>query len=150
MSIEALILGKLHKPAERRASSNGRAFVTAKITAAVREGESVFVNAIAFSETAGAALLALAPGDSVALAGALRPGAWIDREGNARASVDLVTAQVMTHYALTKKRKAAAAAAGGDDAADRGPAPAANRAANHTAGELDGGDDDEWLNGGAR
>ena len=42
----------------------------------------------------------------MALAGTLKAGAWIDRDGNARPSLDLVAAQVMTVYGLAKKRKA--------------------------------------------
>ena len=90
MSIEALILGKLHQRAEQRTSKTGRPFVTAKARTAAGEGESLFVNVIAFGDTACAALLALDAGDSLALAGTLKPGAWTDREGNARPSVDMV------------------------------------------------------------
>ena len=111
MSIEALVLGKLHEPAKALTGNNsGRQFVTAKVRAAVADDAAVFVNVVAFAETAGAALLALDAGDSLALAGTLKPGAWIDREGNARPSLDMVAAQVLTVYGLTKKRKASAEA----------------------------------------
>ena len=106
MSIAALILGKLHQRAEQRTSKTGSPFVTAKARAAGGDGESVFVNVIAFGDTACAALLALDAGDSVALAGSLKAGAWTDREGTARPSLDLVVAQVLTVYALKKKRDA--------------------------------------------
>ena len=111
MSIEALILGKLHQRAEQRTAKTGRAFVTAKVRAAAGEGEALFVNVIAFSESAGAALLALDAGDAVALAGTLKPGVWTDREGTTRPSLDLVAAQVMTAYGLKKKRDAIGQAA---------------------------------------
>ena len=61
-----------------------------------------------FSETAGAALLALHPGDGLAVAGTLRAGAWTDREGTARPSLDIVVSQVLTAYGLAKKRRAVA------------------------------------------
>jgi single-stranded DNA-binding protein len=111
MSIEALILGKLHQRAEQRTAKTGRSFVTAKVRAAAGEGEALFVNVIAFSESAGAALLALDAGDAVALTGTLKPAAWVDREGNARPSLDLVAAQVLTVYGLKKKRDAIGQAA---------------------------------------
>lgn len=146
MSIEALILGKLHEPARpRTSSSTGRHFVTAKVRAAVAGDDGLFINVIAFSESVGAALLALDAGDSLALAGTLKPGAWLDREGNARASADLVAAQVLTAYGLKKKRAAVAAA--GDQ-----PEPPA--AVQPTTGPRDDGEgfsastDDDWLNGG--
>lgn len=105
MSIEALILGTLHAAAENRTSKAGRPFVTAKVRAAAGDDNAVFVNVIAFSETACSALLALEAGDSLALGGTLKPGAWIDREGNARPQVDLIASVVMTAYALARKRK---------------------------------------------
>ena len=136
MSIEALILGKLHQRAEQRTSKAGRPFVTAKAHAAAGEGEAVFVNVVAFGNTACAALLALEAGDTVALAGTLKAGAWIDREGAARPSLDMVAAQVLTVYALKKKREASGQAAARTAATS--PAPAGD----------DFGHSDEWLTGG--
>ncbi|MBU6257279.1 MAG: single-stranded DNA-binding protein [Burkholderiales bacterium] len=138
MSIEALVLGKLHQRAEERTSKAGRSFIVAKVRAAAGDADSLFVNVIAFSESACAALLALDAGDSVALAGTLKPGAWTDREGNARPSVDLVAAQVMTQYGLKKKRDAA-------QASERQPESARRQ---QPAGDDFGADDDAWLNGG--
>ena len=58
MSIEALILGKLHQQPEQRTSGNtGRAFVTAKVRAAAGDEAGVFVNVVAFSDSACKALL---------------------------------------------------------------------------------------------
>ncbi len=101
--IEALIAGKLYQRAEERTSRGGQPFVTAKVRTAVGEADSLFVNVVAFSESAGAALLALEAGDSLALAGTLKPSAWIDRDGNARPSLDLVAAQVLTLYGLKRE-----------------------------------------------
>ena len=108
--IEAIITGKLHQRAEERTSKGGRPFVTAKVRTAAGEADSLFVNVVAFSESACAALLALDVGDSLAVAGTLKAGAWIDRDGNARPSLDLVAAQVLTLYGMKRRR----AAAGGD------------------------------------
>jgi single-stranded DNA-binding protein len=111
VSIEALILGKLHDRAQQRTAKTGKPFVVAKVRTVAGEGDALFVNVIAFSESAGAALLALDAGDSVALSGTLKPGVWSDREGNARPSLDLVAAQVLTVYGLKKKRDAIGQAA---------------------------------------
>jgi single-stranded DNA-binding protein len=116
MTIEALITGKLRKRAEERTGRSGRPFVTASVRAAAGEGESLFVNVCAFSESACLALLALDAGDSVAVAGSMTPKAWTDREGNARPSVDMVAAQVMTLYGLKKRRAAATPTEGAEDA----------------------------------
>ena len=109
--IEALVLGKLHNKPEQRTSKTGKPFVTAKARVSTGDGESVFVNVICFSESVCAALLALAAGDAVALAGTLKPGAWLDRDGTARPSLDLVAGQVLTIDGLKKKRDAVAQAA---------------------------------------
>lgn len=120
MSIEALILGKLHqRPEERIGQIFGRS--SRQLRAPVA---GVFVNVVAFSDTACRALLALEAGDSLALAGTLKPGAWIDRDGNAKPSLDLVAAQVLTTYGLKKKREAVAAACQRQEAST--PARSAN------------------------
>ena len=87
--IEALISGKLQGQPCEKVAKTGKPFVTAKVR--VHAGESdVFVNVIAFSESACAALLALESSDAVSLAGSLTPKAWTDREGVARPALDLV------------------------------------------------------------
>lgn len=146
MSIEALILGKLHQPAERRTSRVGRPFVTATVRAAVGE-DAVFVRVTAFSETAQAALLALQGGDAVALAGTLTPGAWTDREGNARPNLSIVAGQVMTPYALRKKRAAVAVAS--EPPADDALPPWRPPQQPATDDADDFGDAGPWLEGGA-
>lgn len=138
MSIEALILAKLHSKPEQRTGKTGRPFVTAKARAAVADGDAVFVNVVSFSETAGAALLSLDAGDAVALAGTLKAGAWTDRDGNARPSLDLVAAQVLTVYGLAKKRKAST---------DTGNAQHAPGQHGADGGAADSGPDDAWLRG---
>ena len=91
MSMEALVFGKLHHRAGQGTGKTGRPFVTAKVRAAAGESEWLFVNVVAFAETSSTAPLALDAGDSVALAGTLKPGAWTDREGNALPSLDITT-----------------------------------------------------------
>jgi single-stranded DNA-binding protein len=103
--IEALIAGKLLGQPSEKMAKTGKPFVTAKVR--VHAGDSdVFVNVIAFSESACAALLALQSGDAVSLAGSLTPKAWTDREGVVRPALDLVASQVLTAYHVARKRKA--------------------------------------------
>lgn len=106
--IDALVSGKLFGAAQSRVSRNGSEFVTAKVRAAAGDGDALFVNVIAFSHSAGAALLALADGDSVALAGTLTPKVWVDKHGEAKPAVDLVAHSVLTAYHVQRKRKAMA------------------------------------------
>jgi single-stranded DNA-binding protein len=135
MSIEALILAKLHNRPEQRTGKTGRPFVACKARAST-DADAVFINVVAFSESTCAALLALDAGDAVALAGTLKPGAWIDRDGNARPSLDLVAAQVLTVYGLAKKRKASAKAGDAQQLITTG-----------SDGAADSGPDDAWLRG---
>ena len=104
--IDALISGKLYGAPAQRTSKTGKPFALAKVRAAGGDGESLFVNVIAFDDAPVTALLALGDGDSVALSGSLTPKTWTDKEGNTRPSLDLVAHQVLTAYHVTKKRNA--------------------------------------------
>jgi len=104
--MDALIAGKLYGQPAERTSKTGNPFVTAKVRAAAGDGESLFVNVIAFAQGACAALLALDDGDPVALAGSVTPRAWIDKEGQPRPALDMVAAQVLTPYHVNRKRAA--------------------------------------------
>lgn len=107
--IDALIAGKLQGLAEQRTGNSGKTFTLAKVRAAGSDGETLFVNVIAFAEAAGAALMALQDGDPLALAGSLKVKAWTDRQGMAKPSIDLIAAQVLTPYHVKRKRNAVAA-----------------------------------------
>lgn len=103
--MEGLIAGKLQGKATERTSKAGKPFAIAKVRAATGEGEALFVNVIAFDTAPCTALLALGDGDAVALAGTLTPKAWLDREGQPRAAVDMVAAQVLSAYHVRRKRE---------------------------------------------
>ena len=117
--IDALISGKLYGQPTERTSKSGKPFALAKVRAAGGDGESLFVNVIAFDAAPCTALLALGDGDSVALSGSLTPKVWTDKGGNARPGLDLVAHAVLTTYHVTRKRTAMHQSA---------PAPAHGRA----------------------
>ncbi|APZ42929.1 single-stranded DNA-binding protein [Acidihalobacter ferrooxydans] len=104
--IDALISGKLYGTPQERTASTGNPFIALKLRATAGDGASLFVNVIAFAPDTCAALMALGDGDSVALAGTLTPKAWIDREGEARPSLDMVAHACLSAYHVTRKRKA--------------------------------------------
>ena len=104
--IDGLIAGKVYGKPVERTSKAGQPFAVAKVRAAAGDGESLFVNAIAFDAGACAALLALNDGDSVSLAGTLTPKVWTDKDGNARPALDMVAHQVLSAYHVTRKRAA--------------------------------------------
>lgn len=105
--IEALVSGKLHGQATQKTARSGNPFTTAKVRVPAGD-ESIFCNVIAFSDSAQAALLALGDGDAVALAGTLKPGVWVDQRGQARPTLDMTAAQVLTVYHLKRRRSAVA------------------------------------------
>jgi len=104
--IDALICGKLYGEPRSRMTKDGRTYATAKVRTPMASGESVFVNVVAFCDTAVTALLALQDGDSIALSGELKVGTYADKEGNARPSVDLIAHAVLTEYHVLRRRKA--------------------------------------------
>lgn len=119
--IDGLVSGRLHGTPAQKVSQSNKPYFVAKVKAAMAGGEIVMVSVIAFSETVGRSLMALEDGDSVSLAGELRPKAWIDREGTAHPAVDMTVHTVLTAYHVKRKRQAVAkqeppaAHEGGDD-----------------------------------
>ena len=152
--IEALVSGKLQGQPEQRTAKTGRAYVQARMRVAAGADEAHFVRVTAFSESACAALLALGDGDALAVAGTLKPGAWMDRDGNAKPNLDLVAAQVLTAYHLKRRREAVQPGESGTDTrpaprlatAPKQPRPQHSAATD--AGDFNGADD-AWLTGGA-
>lgn len=104
--IDALIAGRVYGQPSERTGKTGKRFVVAKLRAAVDGSDTVFINVVAFADSAQSALLALGDGDSAAVTGPLKIGVWQDKEGNHRPALDLVAHQVQTSYSVTKKRKA--------------------------------------------
>ncbi|ARV17889.1 hypothetical protein AEP_00936 [Curvibacter sp. AEP1-3] len=106
--IDGLIAGHLVGLAEIRQGKNGSSFALAKVKATAGDGETLIVNVITFAAEASAALMALDDGDAVALAGALTPKVWTDKQGNTRPALDLVATQVLTSYHAARKQHALA------------------------------------------
>ncbi|HCX82305.1 MAG: single-stranded DNA-binding protein [Curvibacter sp. RIFCSPHIGHO2_12_FULL_63_18] len=103
--LEGLVAGTLVGLAETRQGKNGSTFALAKVKATAGDGESLIVNVIAFAAEASAALMALDDGDAVALAGALTPKVWTDKQGNTRPALDMVATQVLTAYHAARKQQ---------------------------------------------
>ena len=106
--IACLVSGRLFGKPVERTSKAGRQFATAKLRVASADGESLFVGVVAFSSHVIEALLALDPDDNMALSGTLKAGAYADKDGTPRPSLDIVASQILTAYAVGKKRKAVA------------------------------------------
>lgn len=113
--IDALISGRLHRAPKQHRAQGGQLYTTATVRASTRDGDAIFVSAIAFEAEPANTLLSLAEGDSVALAGELTPKVWTPKAGGEpRPSLDLLVHQVLTEYHVARKRKAMQEARGAD------------------------------------
>ena len=104
--IDGLIAGRVYGQPKQGTGKNGSTYVTAKVRANGGDGESLFVNVIAFAESACNALMALGDGESVSLAGSLTAKVWTDRDGATHPSLDMQAHSVLTAYHVQRKRKA--------------------------------------------
>lgn len=96
--IDGLVGGRLYGEAQIRTGQNGKRFVTCKVRASTNDGDTIFVNVIAFDDDLQTALLALGDADSVALSGALTPKVWTDKNGLIKPAMDMVAHRVLTAY----------------------------------------------------
>lgn len=103
--IDGLIAGRLYGEAQIRTGQNGKRFVTCKVRAAAGDGETLFVNVIAFDDDVQTALLALSDADSVALTGVLTPKVWTDKNGLVKPALDMVAHGLLTAYHVRRKRQ---------------------------------------------
>jgi single-stranded DNA-binding protein len=141
--IDALVSGRLAGKPTERTSKNGNRFATAKVRVSSRDADTIWVSVITFSTTCVDALMALADGEAISLAGELTPKVYIDKTGTARPSLDLVAHAALSAYDVKRRRKASSsstrAAASDDRSSNRPePGPAAQR-------PLDDFDDDIAL-----
>lgn len=94
--IDGLVSGRLYGDAEQRTDKIGKPFSVAKVRASSSEGETLFVNVIAFDSDVRAALHHLRDGDALAVAGSLVPKVWTDKQGNTRPALDMVAHRVIS------------------------------------------------------
>lgn len=94
--IDGLVSGRLYGDAEQRTDKTGKPFTVAKVRATTADGETLFVNVIAFDSDVRASLHHLRDGDALAVAGSLVPKVWTDKQGNTRPALDMVAHRVIT------------------------------------------------------
>lgn len=105
--IDGLVAGKLYGAPEQRLDKGNKPFVVCKVRAISGDGETLFVNVIAFEASTMAILLELTDGESVALSGSLSPRVWTDKQGNARPSLDMVAHRALSAHDVPQRRAAA-------------------------------------------
>lgn len=118
--LDSLIGGRLHGAPKAHVSKTGKPFVTAKVRTPMADGDSIFVNVIAFAEDVVSGLLALSDGDAVSMSGQLSPKVWQPTNGEAKPALDLVAHALVTVYHVSRKRQQV-----------QGPSPGDREAASH-------------------
>jgi len=93
--IRTLITGTLYGAPQARTSQAGKPFVTAKLRADGKNGESVWCSIIAFGEIADR-LLTLADGAALSISGRAEVNAWLDKQGEPRAGLSLLVDDLVT------------------------------------------------------
>lgn len=94
--IDGLVAGRLYGEPEERSDKARKPFTVAKVRAATADGETLFVNVIAFEAHICASLRSLRDGDAIALAGGLTPRVWTDKQGNVRPALDMVAHRLLS------------------------------------------------------
>lgn len=87
--IRALITGSLYGDPQARTSQAGKPFVTAKVRADGKNGESLWCSVIAFGEQADR-LLTLGNGAALAVSGKAELSSYTDKQGEPRAGLSVV------------------------------------------------------------
>lgn len=104
--LNVLASGTLVRDPQSRTSANGKAYATALMRVPSEDAEAMLVSIVVFSDSAGAALLALAKGDSLAVAGRASLRTW-EKDGEQRHGLSIVADRVMTVYEHDKRRRQA-------------------------------------------
>ncbi|MCB1781782.1 MAG: single-stranded DNA-binding protein [Candidatus Competibacteraceae bacterium] len=112
--IRALVTGTLHNDPQARTSQNGKPFTTGKLKADATENGIVWVSLIGFQET-GERLAALKAGQAVSISGRAKLTAWLDKQGDPQAGLDVVIDELVTLRARPKPRTEPAQAGFDDD-----------------------------------
>jgi len=103
--LNVLATGSLIRDPERRHTSAGKPYATALMRVPSEDSEAIMVSVIAFNADAVAALLALAKGDALAVAGRAKLTTW-QKNGEDRHGLSVIADRVMSAYAAGKTRKA--------------------------------------------
>ncbi len=103
--IGALIAGDLSTEPAERTASNGNRYWTASARVAAG-GEAIFVGIAAFDPKAGARLMTLHKGSSIAAVGTLEVNTWTDKTGAERKGWRLLAHEVLSVYQARKRRDA--------------------------------------------
>ena len=104
--LDAILSGRLANTPSKRQTKAGAPFAAARVRVPMHDGTTAMVSVSAFDPEPMAALLVLAEGDAVSIAGPLTLTTWTGQDGQARPGAALVACQVLTAYSTRKRRHA--------------------------------------------
>jgi single-stranded DNA-binding protein len=99
-----LASGTLAKDPQERATAAGKPYCTALVRVPCEDAEALLCSVIAFSPEPVQALLTLAKGDAVAIAGRASLRTW-ERDGEQHHGLSIVADQVLSVYQVEKRRR---------------------------------------------
>lgn len=102
--IGALIQGVLAGDPVARTTSSGNTFWTANVRVPVGD-DALFIGLATFDATAGARLMQLAKGSSIAAAGTLESNSWTARDGSERSGWRMTANEIMSVYQARKRSR---------------------------------------------
>lgn len=104
--LAVLCTGTLIGAPRQRTTATGKPYATASMRVPAEAADAMLVSVIAFDAEAVAALLALAKGDSCAIAGRAKLSSWT-KDGEEKHGLSVVADKVLTVYQIDKKRRQA-------------------------------------------
>ena len=107
--IRALVVGELRADPQQRMGKNGKPYALARLSVPMGDQGRVSCSLIVFEAEAGARLLQLRAGASVAAAGTLKVGVYEGNDGATRASLDMVADEIASTTPRPKKPRPAPA-----------------------------------------
>lgn len=107
--IGIVFTGRVHAtPESKVGKSSGRPYAVASFAIPAADGSTVWAKVTAFSDGAMGALLKLSAGDSAAVVGAVTPRAYVNKQGEAALSLDVVAERLLSAYEFKRRREAEA------------------------------------------
>jgi single-stranded DNA-binding protein len=103
--LRVLASGVLVRDPQSRTGANGRAYATGLLRVPSEDAEAMLLSIVCFSDSAVAALLALATGDACAVAGRAKISEWTNKEGAQKHGLSVVADQMLTMYSIEKRRR---------------------------------------------
>jgi single-stranded DNA-binding protein len=102
--LDALVSGRLIKRPELKTSGKGTPYCNLLVSVSTGESENTAITGVAFNDIA-ERLSKLDKGDSVSLAGALKPSEWVDKTtGQTKHGLSITVNQSLSVYDIKKRR----------------------------------------------